>query len=504
MNLSFLFLLPLLTCLVILGCKTLKSIRLVAFVGAVLQLAMALNFLRLYEDQRASGNTDPMLLVFNATWFAPLHIHMHLGVDGISLAMILLTALVVLAGILVSWNMTIRSKEYFFLLLLLSLGAYGFFISLDLFTLFFFLEIAVIPKFLLISIWGSGKKEYSAMKLALMLMGGSALVFVGLMGIYFHADSGLAGSNIGSFDLQAIAQQHLPFGTQKLFFPFLFTGFGVFGALFPFHTWVPDGHSSAPTAASMFLAGISMKLGGYGCLRVATYLMPDAAQAYSWIIILLATIAIIYGAFATMMQQDLKYINAYSSVSHCGFVLLGIGMLTRTSITGAVLQMVSHGLMTALFFATIGMIYSRTHTRMVKQLGGLLKVMPFISTVFVIAGLCSLGLPGFSGFVAEVTVFMGSWQNPDGWYRLATILACASIVVTAVYILRAIGQTVMGPFAEPGFSSLDDAHWNERLASAILVMGIVLIGIAPFSLTNLISPATDLIFQHLQNAISLK
>src|SRR5262249_27603251 len=210
-------------------------------------------------------------------------------------------------------------------------------------------------------------------------------------------------------------------------------------------TWVPDGHSSAPTAGSMFLAGISMKLGGYGCLRVATYLMPEGAKEYANIIIVLATIAIIYGAFATLMQKDLKYINAYSSVSHCGFVLLGIGMLTKTSINGAVLQMVSHGLMTALFFAAIGMLYIRTHTKQVEQLGGLLKVTPFISTVFVIAGLCSLGLPGLSGFVAEMTVFMGSWQNPNSMYRLATILACASIVVTAVYILRATGKAIMGP-----------------------------------------------------------
>ncbi len=192
-----------------------------------------------------------------------------------------------------------------------------------------------------------------------------------------------------------------------------------------------------------------MKLGGYGCLRVATYLMPDAAHQYSRIIIVLSCIAILYGAFATMMQTDLKYINAYSSVSHCGFVLLGIGMLTKTAITGAVMQMVSHGLMTALFFACIGMIYDRTHTRQMAQLGGLLKVMPFISTVFVIAGLCSLGLPGFSGFVAEMTVFMGSWQNPDMFYQIATIIACASIVVTAVYILRAVGKAIMGPLASP-------------------------------------------------------
>ncbi len=495
MNLSLLIILPLITALVILFCKGLKQVRTVALIGSVAQLGLAVFLLWAYWQERADGNAAPMLFEFDYTWFAASHINYHIGVDGISIAMILLTASVVVAGILVSWTMDKLSKEFFFLLLLLSMGAYGFFISLDLFTLFFFLEIAVIPKFLLIGIWGSGKKEYSAMKLALMLMGGSALVFVGLLGVYFQT---------GTFDILQISQMHIPLEVQKFFFPFAFVGFGVFAALFPFHTWVPDGHASAPTAASMFLAGISMKLGGYGCLRVATFLMPDAAHAYSWIIILLSTIAIIYGAFATMMQTDLKYINAYSSVSHCGFVILGIGMLTQTSINGAVLQMVSHGLMTALFFAAIGMIYSRTHTRMLAQLGGLLKVMPFISTVFVIAGLCSLGLPGFSGFVAEMTVFMGSWQNPDTMYRLATILSCASIVVTAVYILRAAGKTVMGPLGDDAYRHLPDATWNEKLAAGILIIGIVLIGVAPFLINQLIGPGTETIMLQVGKAITLK
>src|SRR6478609_8968636 len=492
MNLSLLILLPLLTAVAIIPLKGAKPVRVISLISSSLQLLLAFALLYFYWGERSAGNTATMLFESNYAWYASLHINYHVGVDWISMAMILLTAFVVLAGVLISWNVEKLSKEFFFLLLFLSVGAYGFFISLDLFTLFFFLEIAVIPKFLLIGIWGSGKKEYSAMKLALMLMAGSALVFVGLMGIFNAA---------GSFDILQIAQLHIPVETQKIFFPFAFLGFGIFAALFPFHTWVPDGHASAPTAASMFLAGISMKLGGYGCLRVATFLMPEAAHAYSWIIILLATIAIIYGAFATMMQTDLKYINAYSSVSHCGFVILGIGMLTQTSINGAVLQMVSHGLMTALFFAAIGMIYSRTHTRMVAQLGGLLKVMPFISTIFVIAGLCSLGLPGFSGFVAEMTVFMGSWQNPDGWYRLATILACASIVVTAVYILRAAGKTVMGPIND-SYTALTDATWNEKLAAAILVIGIVVIGVAPFLINQLIGSSTENIMQQVGKVIT--
>jgi NADH-quinone oxidoreductase subunit M len=258
------------------------------------------------------------------------------------------------------------------------------------------------------------------------------------------------------------------------------------------HTWVPDGHSSAPTAGSMFLAGISMKLGGYGCLRVATYIMPEGAKEYASIIIVLSVIAILYGAFATMMQKDLKYINAYSSVSHCGFVLLGIGMLTKTSMTGAVMQMVSHGLMTALFFAVIGMIYERTHTRQVNEMSGLLKRMPFIGTVLFIVGLCSLGLPGLSGFVAEMTVFMGSWQHPDTFSRVATILACLSIVVTAVYILRAVTKTAMGPLTQ-GFELLTDATWNEKLAALILIAGIIAVGVAPFWLNDLVSPGAGII-----------
>jgi NADH-quinone oxidoreductase subunit M len=241
-----------------------------------------------------------------------------------------------------------------------------------------------------------------------------------------------------------------------------------------------------------------MKLGGYGLLRTATWILPEGAKAYSDIIIVLATIAIIYGAFATMMQRDLKYINAYSSVSHCGFVILGIGMLTKTAVTGAVLQMVSHGLMTALFFAVIGIVYERTHTRMVEEMGGLLKVMPFAGAVMFIAGLASLGLPGLSGFVAEMTVFVGSWERSGMFYRVATVLACASIVVTAVYVLRAIGSTMMGPLDGEKFGALQDAAWYERLAAVVLILGILAMGLAPNWLNELVSPGTEFMLQRLQ------
>lgn len=492
MNLSLLILIPLITAVATLLSRNNGQVKTISLAGSAVQLVLSFLLLFHFWNERAAGNASQFLFEQRISWFAPLNIEYFTGVDGISVSMILLTAFVVIAGVLVSWNVVRMTKEFFFLLHLLSLGAYGFFISLDLFTLFFFLEIAVIPKYLLIGIWGSGKKEYSANKLALMLMGGSALVLVGILGVYFK-------SGINSFDLVRLSQIHIPIEAQRVFFPLLFIGFGVFTAIFPFHTWVPDGHSSAPTAGSMFLAGISMKLGGYGCLRVATYLMPEAAKEYSAIIVLVAAIAILYGAFATMMQKDLKYINAYSSVSHCGFVLLGIGMLTKTAITGAVMQMVSHGLMTALFFAVIGMIYERTHTRMVEKMGGLLKVMPFICSVFFIVGLCSLGLPGFSGFVAEMTVFVGSWQNTDAFYRIATIAACASIVVTAVYILRAVGKTAMGPLEDKHYFDLKDGAWNEKLASVILVIGIVAIGIAPFWLNDLITPGAEIIMSKILN-----
>ncbi len=491
MNLLILILVPLITAIAVFLMRNKEQVKWTAFAGASIQLILSLFLFKAFNDARAAGNTAQMLFEQQTALFKSWNISLHLGVDGISVAMILLTSFVVVAGVLMSWKVEKMTKEFYFLLILLSMGAYGFFISLDLFVLFFFLEIAVIPKYLLIGIWGSGKKEYSANKLALMLMGGSALVLVGMFGLYFGGGK--------SFDIIQLSNIHIPVATQKICFPLLFAGFGVFTALFPFHTWTPDGHSSAPTAGSMFLAGISMKLGGYGCLRVATYLMPEGAVEYSNIVIVLSAIAVLYGSFATMMQKDFKYINAYSSVSHCGFVLLGIGMLTKVAITGAVMQMVSHGLMTALFFAVIGIIYERTHTRQIDEMGGLLKVMPFTATILFVIGLCSLGLPGLSGFVAEMTIFMGSWERTDMFHRAITIAATMSIVVTAVYILRAIGQVAMGPI-KAEYLHLTDATWNEKLATMILLIGILAIGLAPFWLNDLVSPGAEIIMQKIQLA----
>jgi NADH-quinone oxidoreductase subunit M len=496
--LLILIVIPILTMVSIVMTKDVKHVRIVSAIGMSAQLLFSFILLYWFYYQRNAGNTDPMLFVTTTTWYESFNIQLKFGVDGISVSMILLTSIVTFAGIFVSWQVDSLTKEFFISLILLATGVFGFFISLDLFTMFLFYEVAVIPMYLLIGIWGTGPKEYSAMKLTLMLMGGSALLLVGLLGIYFN--SAPDGGKL-TFDLTEIAKNGIPRSAQMFFFPFTFIGFGVLGALFPFHTWSPDGHASAPTAVSMLHAGVLMKLGGYGCFRVAMYLLPEAAHAMAWIFIILTTISVVYGAFGAIWQKDLKYINAYSSVSHCGLVLFALLMMNETATTGAILQMISHGLMTALFFALIGMIYGRTHTRMINEMGGLMKVIPFLSVVYVIAGLASLGLPGLSGFVAEMTIFVGSFQHTDTFHRVATIVACSSIVITAVYILRVIGILLLGPIRNDHYLELSDAKWFEKLGGITLVVAIAIIGIAPLWLSNLLREPLSVILQQIASKL---
>ena len=294
-----------------------------------------------------------------------------------------------------------------------------------------------------------------------------------------------------------IAQLKIPTEMQRIFFPMTFVGFGVLGALFPFHTWSPDGHASAPTAVSMLHAGVLMKLGGYGCFRIAMFLMPTGAAIWGDFFLVLTTISVVYGAFSAVVQTDLKYINAYSSVSHCGLVLFALLMMTKVSATGAILQMLSHGLMTALFFALIGMIYGRTHTRDIRQLSGLMKIMPFLAVGYVIAGLANLGLPGLSGYVAEMTVFVGSFQNPDLFHRVCTIVATMSIVITAVYILRVVGKILYGTCTNPEHLKLTDATWDERFAVICLIVAVAGLGLAPYWVSHLISGSVEPIISQL-------
>lgn len=480
--LSLFVVLPVLVIIALVFTKSLKQARQVAMVGSIIQMGMAINLLFAYLKE---VNINDSIFVFtrDIVWFKEFNIHYNIGVDGISVALILLTSIIVLAGVFISWKTYDLPKEFFVSLLVLATGVYGFFISIDLFTMFLFYEIAVIPMYLLIGIWGSGPKEYSAMKLTLMLMGASALLLVGILGIYLNSN---ADGGPLTFSILEISQVNIPFEAQKLFFPITFIGFAVLGALFPFHTWSPDGHASAPTAVSMLHAGVLMKLGGYGVFRVAMFLLPEGAMEWSWFFIILSATGVVYGAFAAIRQTDLKYINAYSSVSHLGLVLFALLMLNKTAWNGAILQSLSHGFMTALFFALIGMIFTRTHTRDITKLGGLLKVIPFISVIYVIAGLASLGLPGFSGFVAEMNIFVGAFQNEDMFRRVVTIISVSAIVVTAVYILRVVGIMLMGPVKNDSYLSLPQATWYETTGVLLLLLPIVGIGVAPLWLSEMI------------------
>ena len=492
--LSLFVLIPLLMMVGLALSKGMKQIRWVAVVGSSIQLLLAISLVFLYLQERASGNTAEMLFTASSMWYAPLNIHYAVGVDGVSVAMLLLSAIIVFAGVFASWKISPLPKEFFLWLILLSIGVFGFFISIDLFTMFMFYEVALIPMYLLIGVWGSGNKNYSAMKLTLMLMGGSAFLLVGILGIYFHSSA----DGHFTMNILEISKNHaIPMSAQYLFFPLTFVGFGVLGAMFPFHTWSPDGHASAPTAVSMLHAGVLMKLGGYGCFRVAIYLMPEAANELAWIFLILTGISVVYGAFSACVQKDLKYINAYSSVSHCGLVLFAILMLNTTAMTGAVLQMLSHGLMTALFFALIGMIYGRTHTRDIREMGGLMKIMPFLSVCYVIAGFASLGLPGLSGFIAEMTVFVGSFQHTDTFHRVFTIVACTSIVITAVYILRVVGKLLYGPVQNEAHRQLTDASWFERLSAITLIAAVAGLGMMPSWVSDMISQSINTIIERL-------
>ena len=472
-----------------------KAIRGVMVVCSTVLLGLAIwlccDFLRLRE----MGVTDEMLFCGSWMWYAPLNIHLAVGVDGISVLMILLSAIIVFAGTFASWKIDPLPKNFFLWYALLSTGVFGFFISIDIFTMFMFYEVALIPMYLLIGVWGTGRKEYSAMKLTLMLMGGSAFLMLGLLGIFWH--SAPEGGELTWNILEISHNAAIDPDWQYMLFCFTFVGFGVLGAMFPFHTWSPDGHASAPTAVSMLHAGVLMKLGGYGCFRIAIFLLPQAANELAWIFIILTGISVVYGAFSACVQTDLKYINAYSSVSHCGMVLFAILMLNCTAMTGAIMQMLSHGLMTALFFALIGMIYGRTHTRDIRQMGGLMKIMPYLGVCYMIAGFASLGLPGLSGFVAEMTIFFGAFQDADVFHRIFVICATTAIVITAVYILRVVGKLLLGPVQDDHHLSLTDATWFERLATVTLILCIAGIGCFP----NWINEAIQHSFTPIVNAL---
>jgi NADH-quinone oxidoreductase subunit M len=423
---------------------------LTALGGLVCALAGALSF----------DTSMGIVTLTKVLWVPALGLEYHLAADGISVTLVLLTGIAAVAGILFSWNVEHRAKEFFAFYLVLIGGVYGVFLSFDLFLLFVFYELAIIPKYFLIAMWGSTRKEYGAMKLALYSFVGSALVFIGLVAVYVAAGS-------RTMNLVELAGFGFTVGFQKWAFPLVFVGFGILAGLWPFHTWAPTGHVAAPTAASMLLAGVVMKLGAYGGLRVAMTLFPEGVRAWQTPLAALAVIGIVYGAMVALTQRDFKFVIGYSSVSHMGFVMLGLMTLNRVGLSGAVLQMFSHGIIAGLLFAVVGrMVYDRTHTRELDALAGmhLAKAIPFAAVTFVIASVASMGLPGFSGFVAELQVLLGAWKA----FPAFAVLTGLGIVIGVAYTLRALLKGFFGELdgadRQPALVPSDEAHLTPTLA----------------------------------------
>ncbi len=457
------------------------AIRLVSALGAFPTLITA-TYLYLNYDRERGG----MQFVEHFPWLKEIGINYSLGVDGISISMVILTAIVIFTGVFASWTVTNRPKEFYLLLLLLVTGVFGVFVSTNLFFFFLFYEIAVLPMYLLIGVWGTGPKEYSAMKLTLYLLVGSAFMLVGMLALYFV-------SGLNTFDLGPLARVTYDKDFQKVCFLLFYIGFGILAGIFPLHTWSPDGHASAPTSVSMLHAGVLMKLGAYGVLRVGIGLLPDGMRFWAPLVGGIAVINIVYGAYVAMGQRDLKYVIAYSSVSHMGVVMLGCAAFNSMALSGAVMQMFSHGIMTALFFALVGLVYEKSHTRNILAMGGFARRMPGIAACFTIGGLSSFGLPGTSGFVAELMVLLGTFRaHPETLlghvplFMLLAVGAGTAIVITATYVLRLIQRVFHGPLDEQHYGDLPDAHTTEWVAIVCNAALLVIFGVMPHLLTDLI------------------
>jgi NADH-quinone oxidoreductase subunit M len=500
--LSFIVLTPIVTGLIILLIPSDKKneARLTALAASIFTLLLSV---WVYFGYNPDGKQYQFIEKY--TWLRELGIDFHVAVDGMSAPLVLLTGIVMFTGVLISWGefndkhhlsagIQDRPREFFAFLFILASGVFGVFVAQDLFMLFFFYEIAVFPMYLLIAIWGWVKtREYAAMKLTLYLFIGSVVSLIGALAIYFAV-------GLNSFDMTRLGEaiqagaldgiKYWIFGREVSFQVFwflpVFLGFAVLGGIFPFHNWSPDGHVAAPTAVSMFHAGVLMKLGAFAALRVGIMLLPAGAQFWSPLIMGLALVNIVYGAFIASIQNDFKYVIGFSSVSHMGLVMLGFSTLNREGILGAGMQMFSHGVMTALFFAVVGMIYDRAHTRQISELGGFSRLMPWVAVAFIIGGLVSMGMPGLSGFAAEFPIFMGVWKVAP-W---VAIIASISIVITASYIIRIIGQVFFGKMPEYEHH-FGDVTWLDKVALVSLSVVMIAIGLYPAIMDKLVASGVE-------------
>lgn len=449
-------------------------------------------------------------------WVPSIGLNYIVGVDGLSMTLVLLTAVVGVGGVLISWGIDDRPREFFAFFMLLVAGVQGVFVSVDGFLLFFFYELAVLPMYILIVIWGWEKtREYASMKLTLYLLIGSFISFIAFLVLYFQLPEYSAATS-PSFDLRLWSEANFPIDLQRIWFMPLFLGFGVLAGVWPLHNWSPDGHVAAPTAVSMIHAGVLMKLGAYASMRVGIQILPEGTVYWMPFIILLTLINVLYGSLVAMRQTDMKYLIGYSSVSHMGLVTMGFAAMTLNGFMGAGIQMVSHGIMTALFFSVVGMIYDRAHSRDMEELGGMMKVLPIPMVAFIIGGLVSMGMPGLSGFVAELPILMGVWNgsaanlsqtalglNPASYYNWIAILAVLGVVITAAYILRAIGRVFFGEYDEHRWHDMRPILSIDKVALVAFVVILIVIGVFPSTISNIVTSGVSPVVERVQEAQQL-
>jgi len=491
-----------------------ENSRMLALAAMILGLLLSIYVYIAYNQNLPDPQArwaDTLMFVEQYNWIPALNIGYIVGVDGLSATLVLLTSIVGLGGVLISWSVEDRPREFFAFFMLLVAGVHGVFVAVDGFLLFFFYELAVLPMYVMIVIWGwKERREYAAMKLTLYLLIGSFISFIAFLYLYFNLP---AAGVAQTFDLRVWSEANFPLEMQRIWFMPLFLGFAILAGLFPFHNWSPDGHVAAPTAVSMIHAGVLMKLGAYASMRVGIQILPEGTVYWMPFIILLTLINVLYGSFIAMRQRDMKYLIGYSSVSHMGLVSMGFATMTLVGFTGAGIQMVSHGVMTALFFSVVGMIYDRAHTRSMDELSGMRKALPWLVVPFIIGGLVSMGMPGLSGFIAEFPIFMGVWQGsslpptpaflnlvPANYYQIIAILSILGVIITAAYILRAVHTVFFGEYDGEKWHDMRPILPIDKFTLVMFCAILIAIGVLPSIIGPIVQSGVTPVLHRIQEA----
>lgn len=491
-----------------------ENARMLGLAAMVLGLILSLYvYVSTYQNLPPAGTpwSESLRFLEERPWVPSIGLNYIVGVDGLSATLVLLTSIVGLGGVLISWSIDDRPREFYAFFMLLVAGVQGVFVAVDGFLLFFFYELAVLPMYVMIVVWGwKVSREYAAMKLTLYLLIGSFISLIAFLVLYFTPVEG--GEALRTFDLRVWSEATFPWDIQRIWFMPLFIGFAILAGLWPFHNWSPDGHVAAPTAVSMIHAGVLMKLGAYASMRVGIQILPEGAVYWLPFILILTLINVIYGSLIAMRQKDMKYLIGYSSVSHMGLVSMGFAAMTLVGFTGAGIQMVSHGVMTALFFSVVGMIYDRAHTRDMDELSGMRRALPWTVVAFIIGGLVSMGMPGLSGFLAEFPIFLGVWQgrgidlnavfglNPSNYYGLVAIIAILGIVITAAYILRAVHSVFFGEYEGDKWHDMRPLLSIDKFTLLMFSIILIVIGVFPVVIAPIVESGMEPVVGRLQEA----